>query len=113
MFRRLMPLFVFCFLILAVGTLAVGAQSQAQPLPEGYSNSISLWVTASAGKEQVRFASLGIVQRMRLEVLNQVGDIVYDSDFREGNLLDWKVDDKAGNRLPEGLYGCLVTVEDI
>jgi hypothetical protein len=112
-FCRGILFFAFCSLIVAVGTVAVGAQSRAQAIADTDSNSASLWVTATAGKEQLRFASLGIVQRMRLEVLNQVGDVVYDSEFQEGSLLDWKVDDKNGQPLPDGLYGCVVTVDDI
>ena len=111
MFRKLLPFLCLSLVILAarpgVSQIQSGFQSSVDP------NSRQLSVTATAGKEQVRFASFGITLRMRLEVLDQAGDRVYDSDFRDGSLLDWKIDDQQGRRLPGGLYGCLVTLEDL
>src|SRR5512135_3226913 len=72
---------------------------------EDYS-ATAVWVAATAAKDHLRFASLGIAQRMRLQILSQAGDLVFDSDFRDGNLLDWQLDDGHGNRLPDGVYGC-------
>ena len=43
------------------------AQNSVQYGEEGYHVRSSLWATATAGKDHVRFASLGIGQRMRLE----------------------------------------------
>jgi hypothetical protein len=70
-------------------------------------------VTAAAGSEQIRFAALGLAARIRLEVLNQGGESVYDSDFRKGSLLDWRLEDGRGRRLSDGIYGCVVTVEGL
>jgi hypothetical protein len=45
---------------------------------------------------------------MRLEVYAAAGERLYDSDFRQGSILDW---DGAG--LADGSYLCVVTVEDL
>jgi len=70
-------------------------------------------ITAVASREQVRFSALALAQRMRLEVLSQSGELLYDSGFRPGNLLEWTVQNQQGFALPDGLHGCLVTVEDL
>ena len=49
----------------------------------------ALLVTAASSRDQVRFASFGLVRRMRLEVVNQAGQAVFDSGYRDGCLLDW------------------------
>jgi len=111
--RKQILSFALSFLVVALGAFIANAQGRAQYVGEGDYNTTSLWVTATAGKDHIRFASLGIGQRMRLEVLNQAGDRVFDSDFHDGSLLDWQMDDSQGNRLPDDVYGCLVTVEDM
>jgi hypothetical protein len=70
-------------------------------------------VAATAGNDQVRFVSLGVSRQLRLEVIDQGGNLVYDSEFRAGTLLDWKIEDRRGRRLSDGLYGCTVTLEDL
>ncbi|MBP1598786.1 MAG: hypothetical protein H6Q05_4163 [Acidobacteria bacterium] len=100
-------------LLIGFGTVIAGAQGHAQYAGQGYDGTTSLWITATAGKDHIRFASLGIAQRIRLEIVDQAGNRVLDSGFRDGNLLDWQVDDKDGDRLPDDVYGCLVTVEDM
>jgi hypothetical protein len=89
------------------------AQSQAPVQPSAESYSSTLWVTAKPGADRVRFASLGMIRGMRLEVLNPSGDRVFDSGSVEGSLLDWKLDDGSGHPLADGLYGFLVTVSDL
>jgi len=111
--RKQILTFALSFLVVALGAFIANAQGRAQYVGEGDYNTTFLWVTATAGKDHIRFASLGIGQRMRLEILNQAGDRVFDSDFRDGNLLDWQMDDSYGNRLPDDVYGCLITVEDM
>ncbi|HYK89711.1 MAG TPA: hypothetical protein VE398_13120, partial [Acidobacteriota bacterium] len=113
MFRRRIPLFVYCLLFLTVGMTTVRAQNQEQAVAQLPVNISSGQVTAAAGNETVRFSSLGLVRRMRLEVVNQVGARVFDSDFREGTFIDWKMEDSSRNRLADGLYGCHVTVEEL
>jgi len=67
-------------LFIAFGTVTADAQGRAQYAGEGDYSATSLWVTATVGKDHIRFASLGIGQRMRLEILNQAGDRIFDSD---------------------------------
>jgi hypothetical protein len=100
-------------LLVSLGTLMAAAQGHAQYAGEAYYGTTSLCVTATAGRDHIRFASLEISQRIRLEILNQAGNIVFDSNFHDGNLLDWPLEDSYGNRLPDDVYGCLVTVEDM
>jgi hypothetical protein len=99
------------FLVIAFSAAIIDAQSIAQYPGEGNYSITPLWVTATAGKDHIRFTSLGVGQRIRLEILNQAADRIVDSGMREGSLLDWKMDG-YGNPLPDDIYGCLVTVED-
>jgi hypothetical protein len=100
-------------LVISVVAGIASAQDHAQVPGDGQQDAPSLWVTANAGKDHIRFASLEIAQRMRLEILSQSGDIVFNSGFHDGNLLDWNIDDDQGNRLRDDIYGCLITVEDV
>ncbi len=110
MFKRFLPCFILLLFVFAVGLTYAQVQQQLNAQTESSSN--PFWVTASAAGEQVRFSALGLVQRMRLEVLDQAGGRVYDSDFQDGSLLDWRVTGQAGHRLPDGLYACQVTAVD-
>jgi len=49
---------------------------------------------------------------MRLQVFSADGTQVYNSDFRLGNLVDWKLVDQQGQPLANGTYLFLVTVKD-
>jgi hypothetical protein len=101
------------FLAISFGTAIAGAQGRVLHDGEANYSSNSLWVTATAAEDHILFASLGLTHRMRLEVLNQAGEIVFDSRFQDGNLLDWDMNDSKGNLLPDDIYGCLITVEDV
>jgi hypothetical protein len=70
-------------------------------------------VTATAKGKQVRFAALGEVRELRLEVFDASGQKVFDSSFRSGNLLDWRVQDQQGQPLSDGSYLYLVTIRDL
>ena len=70
-------------------------------------------VTVSISDKGVRFAALGSVGQMRLEVFNAAGDSLYSSDFQAGNVRDWGLADKKGQALPDGSYMCVVTVRDL
>jgi hypothetical protein len=61
----------------------------------------------------VRFAVLGSVKQMRLEVYDANGDSLYSSDFQPGNVRDWKLEDKQGLRLADGTYQCVITFRDM
>jgi trimeric autotransporter adhesin len=69
-------------------------------------------VTATARGQQVRFAALGEVQEMRLEVFDTYGQKIFDSSFIKGNLYDWRLTDQQGQRVADGSYLYLVTTRD-
>ncbi len=68
---------------------------------------VSASVSAAASASGVRFVSTGATRRVRLEVYGASGARAFDSDFRQGSILDW---DGAG--LADGQYLCVLTVED-
>ena len=65
-------------------------------------------VTAGASAAGVRFVSPDQARRMRLEVYSTAGERLFDSDFRQGSILDWD-----GQGLADGSYLCVVTFEDL
>ena len=70
-------------------------------------------VTAVASKDQVRFTALALTRQIRLEVLSQTGEPVFDSGLQPGNRLEWAVRDEQGSELRDGIYGCFVTIADL
>ena len=95
----------FLLSLLIIGTaLAQEPKSASAPSPV---------VTATAKGKQVRFAALGEVRDVRLEVFDAFGLKVFDSSFRSGNLLDWQVLDQQGQRLSDGSYIYILTIRDL
>ena len=113
MFRRQSGFLCVLFVMFVALPAASQVQSNSQSSVERTSNVGQFWVMATGGNDWVRFTTLGIVKQMRLEVINQTGGTVYDSDLRSGSLIDWAIEDQQGHRLADGVYGCLVTVEDL
>jgi hypothetical protein len=70
-------------------------------------------VTATESQNQLRFTALALAQKIRLQVLSQMGKPVYDSGFQPGNRFEWSVKDQQGSGLRDGVYGCLVTLADL
>lgn len=70
-------------------------------------------VTVSISAKGVRFAALGQFKQMRVEVFTTNGDSLFNSGFQSGNVRDWMLEDKQGQRLPDGSYQCVVTVRDV
>ncbi len=70
-------------------------------------------MTAAASNDRIRFAALALTRHIQLQVLSTVGEVVYDSRRQPGNRLEWTTRDQGGAVLPDGLYGCLVTVADL
>lgn len=50
---------------------------------------------------------------MRLEVFDQSGQRVFDSNIKRTNLLDWNVKDRQRQAPTETIYTCIITVIDI
>ena len=69
-------------------------------------------VTATASARQVRFVSLGEVRRMRLEIFSEDGTQLPGVKWTSGNLLDWRLQDSQGQRLADGSYLFLISVQD-
>src|SRR5688500_345052 len=70
-------------------------------------------VTATATAKRVRFVSPGTVIQFRLEVYNEAGQKLFDTELRGGNVLDWYLQDGAGERLAGGSYACVVTTKSL
>ena len=80
---------------------ATGTQTSATPL-----------VTAGSAVGRVRFAAPGTVVQMRLQIYADNAQLVFDAASK-GNVLDWTMQDGAGERLRAGAYLCVVTVESL
>ena len=70
-------------------------------------------VTAAATAERVRFVSPGTVVQLRLEVYNETGQKIFDTEQHGGNVLDWHLQDGGGERLPSGSYACVLTIKSL
>lgn len=96
--------------IILFSLLASGAAYAQTARPEGQSPPPS--VTASAAADRVRYAALGEVHQTRLQVFSPDGAEAFDSGYRLGNLVTWRLTDRRGSRLADGTYLFLVTVRD-
>ena len=112
MFTRYNSVLTFAFAILMSISGLCQDQTRVQPFMEGGSFNPIL-VSAATSQDQVRFTALALAQRIRLEIMSQAGEPLYDSDFHAGNFLEWQIKDQQGSGLGDGSYGCLVTVEDL
>jgi hypothetical protein len=68
-------------------------------------------VTASAAGGRVRVAAPDQAE-LRIEIYSESGERVYDSEFRAGNVLDWRRGD-ANRALADGSYVLVVTTRDL
>jgi hypothetical protein len=69
-------------------------------------------VFGSVADNRIRFSALGELLHLRLEVIAPTGELLFDSGFKSGNLVDWLAADGNGQALAEGTYLCVVTVKD-
>lgn len=101
--------FVLVLLLLAsaVVTFAQSEQATKASAPPEQT------VTVSISAKGVRFVALGSIKQMRLEVYSASGDTLYNSELQAGNVRDWALEDKTGQRLTDGMYLCVVTVRDV
>src|SRR5687768_9798273 len=70
-------------------------------------------VTAAATAKRVRFVSPSTVVQLRLEVYNEAGQKLFDTQLHGGNVLDWHLQDGAGERLAAGSYACVLTTKSM
>src|SRR6266550_8695797 len=106
--------FLFLLVVLMLACSAVCAQiappdnNVEQPAVQVIST-----VTAAATAERVRFTSPNTVVQLRLEVYDEAGQKVLDTEQRGGNVLDWHLQGGAGERVADGVYLCLVTIKNL
>ena len=102
-----------CMLTLLV-LLTLGVIARAQDtLSRESSRATGPAVTISVTEGGVRFAALGSFGKMRLEVFDADGMSLFNSDFGAASVRDWVLDDKDGQRVPDGTYLCVITIRDL
>src|SRR5438132_7632751 len=67
-------------------------------------------VTTAASADAVRFTAPSNVVRMQLQIISENGQILFDVSSK-GNVLDWTLQDSAGQHLGNGSYLCVVTAK--
>jgi hypothetical protein len=68
-------------------------------------------VTVIIQQQQVRFAAPASAQEVRLEVINQNGEVVYESGPVSGPGLSWALKNTSGEAIPSGHYTYTLTVK--
>src|SRR5690242_13478091 len=98
MLRRL-SFFSSTVLLLTLATSVPGQTRQSDP--SGIDKFQSRRVIASASEKSIRFSFLGELIQMRLEVIGSSGESMYDSGFKQGNVIDWPGLDSKGKPLAD------------
>lgn len=101
--KNLLATLVYLLLCLA----AVPALAQQQPQTNTASD-----VTIIIQKDKVRFTAQKAVAEMRLQIFDQVGDLVYDSGSIAEPELNWPLQNGNGQMLKSGLYGYALSVKE-
>ena len=60
-------------------------------------------VTATGSTERVRIAAPSAVVQLRLEIYDDAGQKLFDTEQRGGNVLDWHLQNSNGGRVADGL----------
>lgn len=102
----------FCALFL-ISLISLSGYAQSQNQFPGGSDNNELLVLASGGDNHLRITALGLIQRVRLEVLSQNGDRIYDSEYQNGSTIGLNLAEQNAQLLQTGYYGCMVTLEDL
>ena len=66
-------------------------------------------ITAAGIGEKVRFSSPGETAQIRVQILSMTGETLFDSAWRDGNVLDWI----PSQPMPNGSYRCVVSIKDL
>src|SRR5260370_42626524 len=103
-----------CFVFLLVVLMLAASAAFAQIAPpdnniEQVAGQLTSTVTAAATAERVRFTSPNTVVQLRLEVYDEAGQKLLDTEQRGGNVLDWQLQGGAGERVADGVYLCGLT----
>ncbi len=100
---------ILAALIFAMLSSTATAQEEATTPKQSNAPAITASVTP---KGDIRITSPGPISQIRLEIYGPGGEVVYDSDVRTGNVLDWKQTD-APQLAADGAYLAVVTVKDL
>lgn len=84
----------------------------AQDAPPGAAKA-SKDVTIIIGREQVRFAAQKAVEQMQLQVINQFGEVVYDSGVINQPEINWPLRNGLGEDLKNGLYAYILSLKEV
>src|SRR5688572_2480958 len=69
-------------------------------------------VTASVTRDGVRISAPSSVSQLRLQVYDDAGQKLLDTEQSGGNLLDWHLQGNARERIADGTYLLVVTVQN-
>ncbi len=106
----------FCIETLIVVVLAATASAQenlAHTTPPQERAPAAPLVTATATAKRVRFVVPGSVIQLRLEVYNETGRKLFDTELRGGNVLDWYLQDGEGQTIMPGSYASVLTIKSL
>lgn len=101
--KNLLATLVYMLLCLS----AVPALAQQQPQTNTASD-----ITIIIQQDKVRFTAQKAVAEMRLQIFDQVGDLVYDSGSIAEPELNWPLQNGSGQTLKSGLYGYALSVKE-
>src|SRR5260370_6996802 len=107
-----------CFVFLLVGLMLAASAAFAQiAQPDNNAEQVAgrptSTVTAAATAERVRFTSPNTVVQLRLEVYDEAGQKLLDTEQRGGNVLDWHFLGGAGERVADGVYLCVLPIKNL
>jgi len=80
--------------LLTVLVVSVNVWAQTVSPPESVAGNGPA-VTISVTEGGVRFVGLGSFRQMRLEVFSADGQTIYNSEFHNGNVRDWSLQDQG------------------
>ena len=86
-----------CLLFLSCVSTVIVAAQETPPL------------LAAASAEKVRFLLPGPVRQLRVQIFSPYGSPLFDSGWKDGNVVDWPAD----NPLASGSYRCLAMVREM
>ena len=100
--------------VLAVSIPLFAAQQPATSASPSIASKSPLVVVSAAGA-RVRFTAPGATAaQIRVQIIGDDGGVLYDSSWKDGNVLDWgSVDSQGQQLLPPGSYRCVIDVKDL
>lgn len=99
------------FLVCSILTLCTLSLALGQEVRKDPSNKTPI-ITASVTADGVRIAAPSAVVQLRLEIYNDAGQKLLDTEQRGGNVLDWHLQGGAGERVADGTYLGVVTIKN-